>query len=65
MGIVNDKEEKKMLIPAKDVGRVILEDLREFAKKEYPEATEAEREELIAKFLGAWSRQMFTAQTLG
>lgn len=54
-----------MLIPARDVGRVILEDLREFAQKEYPDATEAEREQLIAEFLGAWSRQMFTAQTLG
>ena len=54
-----------MPIPAKDVGRVIFEDLREFAQKEYPQATEAEREHLIAEFLGAWSRQMFTAQTLG
>ena len=54
-----------MLIPRKDVGRVILEDLREFARKEYPEATDAECEQLIAEFLGTWSQQMFTADTLG
>ena len=42
-----------MLIPAKDVGRVILEDLREFARKEYPEATEAEREESVKRILCA------------
>lgn len=50
------------IIPAKDVGRVILEDLREFAKKEYPDATEAEREELLAGFLNAWADLMFTAK---
>ena len=50
------------IIPAKDVGRVILEDLREFAKKEYPDATEAEREEMLAKFLNAWAGSMFTAK---
>jgi len=54
-----------MLIPRKDVGRVILRDLRELAQKEYPEDTEAEREQLIAEFLGTWSQQMFTADTLG
>jgi hypothetical protein len=64
MGIVNDKE-TVMLIPRKDVGRVILRDLRELAQKEYPEDTEAEREQLIAEFLGTWSQQMFTADTLG
>ena len=48
-----------MLIPAKDVGRVILEDLREFAKKEYPEATEAEREESVKQFLCALGGVMF------
>ena len=46
------------IIPAKDVGRVILEDLREFAKKELPDATEAEREQAIAQFLGAWGTSM-------
>lgn len=53
-----------MIIPAKDVGRVILEDLREFARKEYPGATESEREELVANFFNAWAGEMFTAQTL-
>ena len=48
-----------MIIPAKDVGRVILEDLREFAKKEYPDASEAEREEMIAKFLNALGGALF------
>ena len=47
------------IIPAKDVGHVILEDLREFAKTELPEATEAEREQAIAAFLNAWSGAMF------
>jgi len=61
IGIVEIKERKmaSAIIPAKDVGRVILEDLRKFASKEYPEATESERELLIAKFLNALSGAMF------
>lgn len=47
------------IIPAKDVGRMIWEDLQSIAKKEYPEATEAERQEMLAGFLNAWSGQMF------
>jgi hypothetical protein len=47
------------IIPAKDVGRVIFKDLREMAKKALPDATEAEREESIAAFLGVWSDSMF------
>lgn len=47
------------IIPAKDVGRVILEDLREFGRKEWPEKTEAEREEILASFLNAWAGTMF------
>lgn len=47
------------IIKAKDVGRVILEDLREMAKKSMPDATEAERERSIAEFLGVWSGSMF------
>lgn len=47
------------IILAKDVGRVILEDLREIARKELPDATEEERERSIAEFLGAWSKSMF------
>ena len=49
------------IIPAKDVGRVIWEDLQEIARKEMPTATEAEREAAIAEFLGAWG----TAMALG
>lgn len=51
-----------LIIPAKDVGRVVLEDLRKFARKEYPNATESEREELLAGFLNAWADSMFTAK---
>jgi hypothetical protein len=47
------------IIPAKDVGRVILQTLREAAVKALPDATEAEREESIAKFLGIMSDAMF------
>jgi hypothetical protein len=47
------------IIPAKDVGRVILETLRESAREALPDATEAEREESIAKFLGIMSDAMF------
>ena len=49
-----------MAILAKDVGRVILETLRESAREALPNATEAEREESIAKFLGVMSDAMFT-----
>lgn len=44
------------IIKAKDVGKVILETLREIGRKEFPEKTEAEREEMLARFLGAWAR---------
>ena len=47
------------IIKAKDVGRLILEDLREMAKKALPDATEAEREWIIAEFLGVWSKASF------
>ena len=47
------------IIPAKDVGRVILETLREISRESLPDATEAEREESIAKFLGGVSNVMF------
>ena len=43
----------------KDIGREILETLRESAKEALPDATEAEREESIAKFLGIMSDAMF------
>lgn len=51
------------IIPAKDVGRVILETLRESARKSLPDATEAEREESIARFLGIWGGAMFKGPT--
>ena len=50
-------------ILAKDVGRVILETLRESAREALPDATEAEREESIAKFLGIMSDTMFAGPT--
>ena len=43
----------------KDIGREILETLRESAREALPDATEAEREESIAKFLGIMSDAMF------
>lgn len=46
------------IIPAKDVGRVIWEDLQEIALRELPDATDAERQEAIAEFLGAWGTAM-------
>jgi hypothetical protein len=57
------KQENKMAIPAKDVGRKILETLRESAREALPDATEAEREESIAKFLGIMSDAMFAGPT--
>ena len=51
-----------MIIPAKDVGRMIWEDLQEIARKELPTATEAERQEAIAEFLGAWGTSMFAGE---
>jgi hypothetical protein len=44
---------------AKDIIREMLETLREAAVKALPDATEAEREESIAKFLGIMSDTMF------
>jgi hypothetical protein len=48
-----------MAILAKDIGRKILETLRESAREALPDVTEAEREESIAKFLGIMSDAMF------
>ena len=49
------------IIPAKDVGRVILEEMRDFVRKEYPNATDAEREKMLAKFLNALGAGLFAA----
>jgi hypothetical protein len=48
---------------AKDIIREMLETLREAAVKALPDATEAEREESIAKFLGIMSDAMFAGPT--
>ena len=47
----------------KDIGREILGTLREIAKEALPDATEAEREESIASFLGIMSDAMFAGPT--
>jgi hypothetical protein len=44
---------------AKDIIREMPETLRESAREALPDATEAEREESIAKFLGIMSDAMF------
>ena len=49
------------IIPAKDVGRMIWEDLQEIAAKELPDATEGERQEAIAEFLTGWGNSMFSS----
>jgi hypothetical protein len=56
---VTKQEFKMSAILRKDIGREILETLREAAVKALPDATEAEREESIAKFLGIMSDVMF------
>lgn len=48
-----------MAIPRKDIGRMILETLRESARESLPNATEEERELSIAQFLGIWSEASF------
>ena len=50
------------IIPAKDVGRMIWEDLQEIARKELPDATEAEREEAIAHFLNTLGGALFAGE---
>ncbi len=47
------------IIPAKEVGKVIYEDMREFAKSEYPECSEAEIDVMMVKFFDALSLHMF------
>ena len=50
-------------VTAKDIIQEILETLRESARQALPDATEAEREESIAKFLGIMSDAMFAGPT--
>jgi hypothetical protein len=51
MGIVNKKERKMAsIIPAKDVAGLILKDIQDFVRKEFPNATAEERRELEWKF---------------
>ena len=40
-------------IPAKDVGRILFETLQETVREEFPEATEAEREQSVTRILCA------------
>ena len=40
-------------IPAKDIGRVLLETMYEAVAEEFPEATEAERDEAVTRILCA------------
>ena len=40
-------------IPAKEVGRILFETLKETVAEEFPEATAAEREESVARILCA------------
>ncbi len=47
------------IIPAKEVGKVIYEDLRTFAKTEFPEYTDAEIDGMMVKFFDALSLHMF------
>ena len=46
-------------IPAKEVGRILLETLREAVAEEFPEATEAEREESVTRILCALGGVMY------
>lgn len=48
-----------MIIPAKDVGAMILGTLKDAIKEEYPTSTEAEREEVLATIFNSMSRSMF------
>ena len=47
------------IIPAKDVGQEIYQDLVEFVKDYFPERTDAEQEETVAQFLEFFSSSMF------
>ena len=47
------------MIPVKDIGRVIWDDLCESVAQEYPEKSEAEREEVVSRILDAWADSMF------
>lgn len=48
-----------MLIPAKEVGKVLLEHLTEAVREEFPEATEDEIQESVTKILCALGGVMF------
>ncbi len=47
------------IIPARNVGRVIYQELRAAVQETHPELTEAEHEVLLAEFLDALSVKMF------
>ena len=47
------------LIPAKDIGRLIFQNLVDAVNEEYPDATEEEKNEAMARILEAWGEEMF------
>ena len=47
------------IIPAQNVGREIYQDLVDFVRNYFPEHSEAEHEETVAKFLEHFSSSMF------
>jgi hypothetical protein len=50
------------IIPAKDVAGLILKDIQDFVRKEFPNATPDERRELEWKFALGSLGGMFTAK---
>ena len=48
-----------MIIPAKDVGRIVYEMLEDSIEKTMPEATPEEKEEAKFRILKSMSRSMF------
>ena len=50
------------IIPAKDVAGLILKDIQDFVRKEFPNATVEERRELECKFAFGSLGGLFTAK---
>lgn len=50
-------------ILAKDIGKMLFDMLKEAVAEEFPEASEAERDESIARILTALSKAPLTAKT--
>ena len=60
----SDKKELKMssIIPAKDVGAVFLNEIQDFVRKEFPDATPDEVRELEWKFALGTFGGLYTAK---